>query len=77
VEGVQDVYDVKVREASDTTFVEMNISVDKNLPFSEVHRITSEVENATMSNFIKSKVIVHPEPVLSKDGIYEFGSFSR
>ncbi len=72
VEGVQDVYDVKVREASDTTFVEMNISVDKNLPFSEVHRITSEVENATMSNFIKSKVIVHPEPVLSKDGIYEF-----
>jgi cation diffusion facilitator family transporter len=71
VEGVAGVYDIKVREAGDAQFVEMKVKMDSGLPFGEVHRITSEIENAVGRSFSNARIIVHPEPEEGKGGMYE------
>jgi cation diffusion facilitator family transporter len=72
VEGVKKVYDIKVREAGDAQFVEMKVKINSGLPFGEVHRITSEIENAVGKSFSNARVIVHPEPEEGEEGgMYE------
>lgn len=72
VEGVLDVYDIKVREAGETYFIEMKVTINSKLPLNEVHRITSDVETKILKLFSNAQIIIHPEPPQKEEGIYEF-----
>lgn len=72
VEGVLNVYDIKVREAGETHFIEMKVAINSRLPLSEVHRITSDVETKILKLFSNAQIIIHPEPSPKEEGIYEY-----
>lgn len=72
VEGVGKVYELRVRESGEIYFIEMKVAINSHLPLSEVHRITSEVEEKILALFPKAQVLVHPEPIVKEEGIYEY-----
>ncbi|MCK5022930.1 MAG: cation transporter [Candidatus Aenigmarchaeota archaeon] len=63
VKGIKGVHEIKVHYSGPYAFVSMHINVDKKMKFSEVHDITTKVENEIKKkiDFI-SNVVVHPEP---------------
>ncbi|NMB99002.1 MAG: cation transporter [Thermoanaerobaculaceae bacterium] len=72
VNGVCKVYGIRVRESGETYFIEMKVAINSNLPLNEVHRITSDVEEKIKKVFPQSQVLVHPEPSVKEEGIYEY-----
>lgn len=60
--AVLQAHDIKVRQSGATTFVEMNIHVEKDISIQEAHSITSNVEDAIMAKIPAAKVLIHTEP---------------
>jgi cation diffusion facilitator family transporter len=55
-------HDIRVREAGNTKFIELNIHVEKNLSVEQAHDIASNVEESIQQKIADSKVLVHFEP---------------
>ncbi len=55
-------HDIRVREAGNTKFIELNIHVEKSLTVEQAHDIASNVENAIQQKIQHSNVVVHFEP---------------
>jgi len=55
-------HDIKVREAGQNKFIELNIHVDKNMTIEQAHEISHRVEEAISSQIQNVKVMVHAEP---------------
>jgi cation diffusion facilitator family transporter len=55
-------HDIRVREAGNTKFIELNIHVEKSLSVEQAHDIASNVEETIQQKITNSKVLVHFEP---------------
>lgn len=73
VEGVKDVYDVRVREAGDTHFIDLKVKLSPFLSLKEVKQITEKIRVSINEMFFKGETRIYPEPhSLKEEGIFEF-----
>ncbi|MFQ6014229.1 MAG: cation-efflux pump [Anaerolineae bacterium] len=64
VDGVLDCQRLRLRRAGSAMFVDMNISIDRTLPFERAHTIASAVEKRVQALIPRADVLVHIEPTL-------------
>jgi divalent metal cation (Fe/Co/Zn/Cd) transporter len=62
IKSVRNCHEVSVRISGKRFDVDMHISLDHNLRFEEVHRISSDVEREVMRVLPNARVTVHTEP---------------
>ncbi|MGB9696665.1 MAG: cation diffusion facilitator family transporter [Ignavibacteria bacterium] len=67
IKGVENIKNLRVRNSGSTTFVDMTIEVPRTKSFSEVHDVMTAVERRIKSNLPDSDIVVHSEPVESKN----------
>ncbi len=56
-------HDLKTRYLGTKALVQIEVAIDRTLPFDEVHTITHEVEQTIKSLFTNAEVMVHPNPL--------------
>jgi cation diffusion facilitator family transporter len=62
VSGVLQVSQVRVRRSGPSIFVDLTISVDRNLSFERTHRLAEAVEASVQQVAPKADVVVHTDP---------------
>lgn len=62
VEGVLDIHDLRVRPSGNRTFVDLHVSVPRNLGFEASHRVAETVEAAVEGAVSNCDVVVHVDP---------------
>lgn len=67
IKGVENIKALRVRSSGSTTFVDMTIEVPRAKSFSEVHDVMTAVERRIKSDLPDSDIVVHSEPIESKD----------
>jgi cation diffusion facilitator family transporter len=76
VAGVSKCTQLRVRKTGPKYFIDMVISLNKEISFEEVHRIASNVEQKIMQMLPGADVVVHTEPVEIKINLSEKGKRS-
>lgn len=59
---VKAVHDLRTRKAGIRTFIQLHLELDPTLTLIEAHRIADEVEQAILSAFPRTEVIIHQDP---------------
>ncbi len=77
IPGVCRCTQLRIRKAGAENFVDMNVLINKNISFEEVHRITDKVEDKIRELMSGADVVVHTEPVEIKLDLAEIGKASR
>lgn len=77
VAGISKCTQLRVRKAGPKYFIDMIISLNKEISFEEVHRIASNVEEKIMQMLPGADVVVHTEPVEIKINLSEKGKGSE
>jgi cation diffusion facilitator family transporter len=67
VEGVEEVRSIRLRPSGAHVFVEATVAIPRTIPFQQVHIVTDNIERAIRSRHPNSDVIVHAEPLESRD----------
>jgi cation diffusion facilitator family transporter len=62
VEGVLSVDQVRARRSGPSSFIDITVSVDRNLPFEHTHRMAEAVEAAVQQVTPGADVVVHTDP---------------
>ena len=60
--GVMALHELKTRAAGPTSFIQLHIERDGDLPLREAHRIADEVEAALREAFTGAEVVIHQDP---------------
>ena len=60
--SVLGLHDLRTRQSGQTMLVQFHLDLDQALPLAEAHRAAKEVEQAIMSAFPQSDVIIHQDP---------------
>ena len=60
--GVMALHELKTRAAGPTSFIQLHIEMDGDLPLREAHRIADEVEAALREAFTGAEVVIHQDP---------------
>jgi len=63
VDQVQGVHDVRTRMSGEIRFIQMHLELRDDLLLLEAHSIADKVEEALMSAFPKSDVMIHQDPM--------------
>ena len=64
---VEDLHDLRTREAGGTRFIELHVELDGDMPLSEVHDVTDALELELRDAFPDVEIIIHPEPAGLED----------
>jgi ferrous-iron efflux pump FieF len=60
--AVKNVHDLKTRSAGLSTFIQLHLGLDPNMPLSEAHTISDAVELALLQAYPGADVIIHQDP---------------
>ena len=69
INGVQECDRIRIREAGNTYFIDLNIQLDQTLDLERAHEIMESVEEKVFSLFPNSDVVVHANPVKNNNDI--------
>lgn len=61
-DAVMNVHDLKTRAAGLSTFIQLHMELDPDMPLKEAHRISDAVEQAILSAYPGAEVIIHQDP---------------
>lgn len=60
---VRSLHDLRTRAAGLSTFIQVHIELDPEMPLSQAHEVSDEVERELCAAFDKAEVIIHQDPV--------------
>ncbi len=60
--AVKNVHDLKTRSAGLSTFIQLHLGLDPNMPLAEAHTISDAVEQALLQAYPGADVIIHQDP---------------
>ena len=60
--AVKNVHDLKTRSAGLSTFIQLHLGLDPNMPLAEAHTISDAVEHALLQAYPGADVIIHQDP---------------
>ena len=60
--AVMNVHDLKTRSAGLSTFIQLHLGLDPNMPLAEAHTISDAVEHALLQAYPGADVIIHQDP---------------
>jgi ferrous-iron efflux pump FieF len=60
--GVMALHELKTRAAGPTSFIQLHIEMDGDLPLRDAHRIADEVEASLREAFTGAEVVIHQDP---------------
>jgi ferrous-iron efflux pump FieF len=61
-EAVRDVHDLKTRAAGLSTFIQLHLALDPDMPLKEAHKVSDAVEQAILNAYPGADVIIHQDP---------------
>jgi ferrous-iron efflux pump FieF len=61
-DAVMNVHDLKTRAAGLSTFIQLHMELDPDMPLKEAHRISDAVEQAILNAYPGAEVIIHQDP---------------
>jgi ferrous-iron efflux pump FieF len=61
-DAVMNVHDLKTRAAGLSTFIQLHMELDPDMPLKEAHRISDAVEQAILHAYPGAEVIIHQDP---------------
>lgn len=61
-DAVKNVHDLKTRAAGLSTFIQLHLSLDPQMPLADAHRISDTVERAILEAYPGAEVIIHQDP---------------
>jgi cation diffusion facilitator family transporter len=67
VEGVEEVRSVRLRMSGAKLFIDMTVAIKRTITFERAHRIMDEIEKAVYAVQPNADLVVHAEPLRSKD----------
>jgi ferrous-iron efflux pump FieF len=59
---VRSLHDLRTRAAGLSTFIQVHIELDPDMPLSQAHAVSDEVERELCAAFDKAEVIIHQDP---------------
>jgi ferrous-iron efflux pump FieF len=59
---VRSLHDLRTRTAGLSTFIQVHIELDPDMPLSQAHDVSDEVERELCAAFDKAEVIIHQDP---------------
>jgi len=59
---VRSLHDLRTRAAGLNTFIQVHIELDPDMPLSQAHAVSDEVERELCAAFDKAEVIIHQDP---------------
>ncbi|PUX64762.1 CDF family cation-efflux transporter FieF [Cronobacter sakazakii] len=60
--GVRGAHNLRTRQSGPTRFIQLHLEMEDNLPLVQAHLIAEQVEQAILSRFPGSDVIIHQDP---------------
>lgn len=60
--GIQGAHDIRTRQSGPTRFIQLHLEMDDDLPLVKAHKIADELEQALLTRFPGSDVIIHQDP---------------
>ena len=60
--AVKNVHDLKTRSAGLSTFIQLHLGLDPNMPLAQAHTISDAVEQALLQAYPGADVIIHQDP---------------
>ena len=60
--AVKNVHDLKTRTAGLSTFIQLHLGLDPQMPLAEAHAISDAVEQALLAAYPGAEVIIHQDP---------------
>lgn len=67
VEGVEEVRSIRLRPSGPKVFVDTTVAIRRTTPFERAHAVMDKVETTIHSTYPNVDVVVHAEPLESKD----------
>ncbi|HVW72060.1 MAG TPA: cation diffusion facilitator family transporter [Rhizomicrobium sp.] len=61
-DAVRNVHDLKTRAAGLSTFIQLHLALDPDMPLKEAHRVSDAVEQAILHAYPGAEVIIHQDP---------------
>jgi ferrous-iron efflux pump FieF len=61
-DAVSNVHDLKTRTAGLSTFIQLHLALDPDMPLKEAHKVSDAVEQAILHAFPGAEVIIHQDP---------------
>jgi len=61
-DAVKNVHDLKTRAAGLSTFIQLHLALDPDMPLREAHQVSDAVEQAILNAFPGAEVIIHQDP---------------
>lgn len=62
VEGVRGIHDLRTRLSGPTRFIQLHLELPDQMPLVQAHKIADDVEDALLSVFPHSDIIIHQDP---------------
>ena len=72
-DAVRNVHDLKTRAAGLSTFIQLHLALDPDMPLREAHQVSDAVEQAILNAFPGAEVIIHQDPEGLEPSPREFG----
>ena len=72
-DAVKNVHDLKTRAAGLSTFIQLHLALDPDMPLREAHQVSDAVEQAILNAFPGAEVIIHQDPEGLEPSPREFG----
>ncbi|QSX37087.1 cation efflux pump FieF [Shewanella sedimentimangrovi] len=60
---VNGIHDLRTRRAGKTTFIQLHLELDGNLPLRDAHGISDDTSARIKSEFLDAEVIIHQDPI--------------
>lgn len=70
---VTGVHDLRTRRAGMSSFIQLHIEMDGNMPLREAHDVADQVEHAIRQEYPNTEVLIHQDP----EGVERIDSFLR
>ncbi len=61
-DAVRNVHDLKTRAAGLSTFIQLHLALDPDMPLNEAHKVSDAVEGAIQNAYPGAEVIIHQDP---------------
>jgi ferrous-iron efflux pump FieF len=61
-DAVRNVHDLKTRAAGLSTFIQLHLALDPDIPLKDAHKVSDAVEQAILKAYPGAEVIIHQDP---------------
>lgn len=61
-DAVRNIHDLKTRAAGLSTFIQLHLALDPDMPLKEAHKVSDAVEQAILNAYPGAEVIIHQDP---------------